>query len=795
MLRGIAKKLNRGIKALPRAFSEAAARGESQPQKDYTIGQDYGKFKLLSKDYFPDYEFTLLKFKHQELGTVHYHIATSDTNNCFSVTFKTVPDDNTGKMHILEHLALCGSQKYPVRDPFFNMIKRSLNTYMNAWTGPDFTSYPFSTVNRKDFYNLLSVYGESVFKPLLRKTDFMQEGWRLELQNPEDLNSPVLLKGVVYNEMKGVYENPDNIFMESVQSLLLGGTPYGHDAGGKPFEIPELTHEELVAYHKRNYHPSNATIFTYGDLPPEDHQQYLQEHFLAEFKNQTFNPPNLIPRSSGPIRKVLKVPPSPVQISPEKDSTVSVSFRCNVLGENIEDVIGLNVLTHLLFENPKSPFYVDFLETELADGYSPSYGYEGNVLPSFFTIGFKNVARGSSAELEQKIFETLERVAEEGFNPEMIESAVHQIELQSKVAKSNFGLQIFQSYLAAINHNVDSLIKQGLNIQQVLEHIRVNAEKGYFQQLVKKYFLQNQDRLYLTLETDEKYLDGINAQERELIQNLEKGLDLKAREQINKDAAQLKAEQEAVQQVDILPTLSVQDIAPQGETTLFHKETVEQIPVFFFHKPTNGVTHIRVKIDLHGLDHSTVHQLNILSILLDKIGTENHEYDEFHEIMQLYTSGLSLNLYYDGHYKDHQKINGFAVLSISAIDRNIEKMFELLTELLVKPDFKDHKHLLNTLRLESSSAATSLLERPLEFAVDYGISSNRPAQQFFNKLENVRNCNLEPLSHQFRQEPTAIGLSQQGFPRRPRDDLRLHFQQGDQAQEPGVLSALCKLEQ
>lgn len=738
MFRAITKKLNKGARALYRPFSGTeSTQRETQEAHGYSVGQEFGKFKLLSKDYFPDFEFTLLKFKHQELGTVHYHVATSDNNNCFSVTFKTVPDDNTGKMHILEHLALCGSQKYPVRDPFFNMIKRSLNTYMNAWTGPDFTSYPFSTANRKDFYNLLSVYGESVFRPLLRKTDFMQEGWRLELADPADLSSPVTLKGVVYNEMKGVYENPDNLFMESVQSLLLGGTPYSHDAGGKPFEIPLLTHDDLVAYHKKNYHPSNATIFTYGDMKPEDHQTYLQDHFLKDFKHQSFSAPNLVPTKQGPIRQTIKVPPSPVQISPEKDATVSVSFRCNILGESIEDVIGLNVLAHLLFENPKSPFYVDFLETGVADGYSPSYGYEGNVVPSFFTIGFKNVQKGSAPAIEAKIFETLERVAKEGFNPEMVESAVHQIELQSKVAKQNFGLQIFQSYLGAINHNIDSLIKQGLNIQQVLNHIRHNSTKGYFQNLIQKYFLENENRLYLNLETDENYLQDIEAQEKQLLEKLDKGLDLKAREQINQDAAKLKAEQEAVQQVDILPTLSVKDIPLSGESTLFHKELVEQMPVWFFHKPTNGVTHLRIKLDLTGLDHSAIHQLNLLSLLLDKIGTEDHPYDEFHELMQLHTSGLSLNLYYDGNHTNPQEINGFAVLSLSAIDRNLGSMFKLLTELLTKPDFKDQKHLLNLLRLESSAASTLLVERPLEFAVDYGISSNRPAQQFFNKLENV----------------------------------------------------------
>lgn len=248
-----------------------AARGEDRTQLDLTVGSENHNFVLEEKEFFEDYDITLYRFRHKNLGTRHYHIDTSDKENAFAFNFKTLPDDDTGKPHILEHITLCGSEKYPVRDPFFNMLKRSLNTFMNAWTGPDFTSYPFSTQNEKDFYNLLSVYAESTFSPKLDKFDFLQEGWRFDFEEENNPETKLKYKGVVYNEMKGVYENPRSIFMERMQNELLKGTIYGNNSGGDPPAIPDLTHQQLKDFHQKNYHPSNGSIFSYGDLNPLEH--------------------------------------------------------------------------------------------------------------------------------------------------------------------------------------------------------------------------------------------------------------------------------------------------------------------------------------------------------------------------------------------------------------------------------------------------------------------------------------------------------------------------------------------
>ena len=223
------------------------------------------------------FDLVAYKLEHEATGAQWLHLDSSDTDNVFAVMFRTPPDDHTGKPHILEHLALCGSKHYPVRDPFFNMIKRSLNTFMNAWTGSDFTMYPFSSQNAQDFRNLLSVYTDSAFLPNLNYLDFRQEGHKLEFNIADDPSSGLKIGGVVYNEMKGAMSDPDDAFIHKVNEHLFKNAQYKYNSGGEPKHITDLKYEELVEFHKTYYHPSNSIFFSYGDLDFTDHLQFVEE--------------------------------------------------------------------------------------------------------------------------------------------------------------------------------------------------------------------------------------------------------------------------------------------------------------------------------------------------------------------------------------------------------------------------------------------------------------------------------------------------------------------------------------
>ncbi|MBU1162916.1 MAG: insulinase family protein, partial [Proteobacteria bacterium] len=287
----------------------------------------------------------LYDIEHPATGARHIHISNNDKENTFGVALKTVPTDSTGVAHILEHTVLCGSKKFSVRDPFFSMLKRSLSTFMNAFTASDWTMYPFSTQNRKDFYNLMDVYLDSVFYPSINELSFKQEGHRLEIENnikaPE--SSHLVYKGVVYNEMKGAMSSPDEVMAHALLNKLYPDTTYSNNSGGDPAVIPSLSYAQLKAFHKRHYHPSNAFFYTYGDLPLIDHLSFIQDKILKNFTK--INPETdvpLQPRWNKPKKATYSYPLGKNE-EPSKKYQICVAW----LTADIRDSFEVLVLTLL----------------------------------------------------------------------------------------------------------------------------------------------------------------------------------------------------------------------------------------------------------------------------------------------------------------------------------------------------------------------------------------------------------------------------------------------------------------
>jgi Zn-dependent M16 (insulinase) family peptidase len=356
----VAQRLTRSRFTKPRAFHPSLARHfSSAPHEATTLrgtqrtpykfepGQSIHNFTLLATKEYPDFNLTMYTLEHTTLKTKVYHFDTDDTNNSFVYTFKTLPDNDKGKPHILEHLITCGSEKFPVRDPFMAMTKRSLNSYMNAWTGTDFTSYPFSTTNQADFENLLNVYTDMVFKPSLDYYDFLQEGWRYDFATSGDPNTELNYKGVVFNEMKGVYESGQTIFMEQMENNLLQGTPYGYSSGGRPEAITDLPYDELKAYYGKYYHPSNCVFYSYGDLDFTKTLKYIDENYLTNVKFLEVETDFGKTKLTKGIAKEFSVPPNPQIIDANKQTSYGVGFLLSDTEKNLEDTVGLNLLNFL----------------------------------------------------------------------------------------------------------------------------------------------------------------------------------------------------------------------------------------------------------------------------------------------------------------------------------------------------------------------------------------------------------------------------------------------------------------
>ncbi len=706
----------------------------------FQVGRKDAGFELVSSDWFGEFEATLLKFKHSSLGTTHYHILVDDDTLASAFVFRTTAEDNTGKSLILEKLIQCGSKKFPVRDPFSKMAGRSMGvTRDSAFTGPDFTGYPFSTVNRTDFRNLLELHAEALFNPMLEKTDFLNEGWRFEYTNITNPSSTLRIRGKAYTECKTLLFNQNSFVVEEVFKHLYRETPYQYCAAGTASDMPNLSYEQLVDYYKKYYHPSNLTLFSYGSIDPREQQQFLNDAFLTKHTPIETTRLHTRPAISKPIELTLKMPQSGETGAALNGSTVLIAFLCNDLDKSPQDTLGLNILSTLLFETPASPFYLTFLASDLAKGYSAGYGYEPNLMHTYFNVGLKQVNPGTEKQIEAQIMDTFHRILKEGFDKEMVDTVLYQIELQSRLPRKDFGLQLFNSYIGAINHNIDEVLKHTLEVNKSLKTIRQQVQTGrkYFEGLVNKYFIENQQRIHFTFLADKEKVYELEHREMQILRDVGDRLNDADRAQICTDSAHLKEELEKLQSIEFLPSLKLKDVPVEARVTPVHIERIDGVETVFVEKPTNGTTHIRLKVSLDSLDLAHVGLLHLISKAFNKIGTFSLRFDELDELLQKNTTGTDFQVHYESDTADSSKQRGFVLITIGCLDRNINKAFELLIGLITEPDFKDLQHLSRVIKLESASSANSVATNPLDFALDYSQGLHRPAKQLCSRLNNV----------------------------------------------------------
>jgi len=326
-------------------------------------GEKYKDFKVLTCTKIEELDCYFRELIHEPTGALVIHVENEDPENLFCLSFRTLPKNDRGAPHILEHVTLCGSEKFPIKDPFFSMSRRSLNTFMNAMTGSDFTCYPAASQVEKDFYNLLNVYLDAVFHPQIKQMSFLQEGCRLEFKDPEDSNSPLEFKGIVYNEMKGSI-SPDSMLWHDSLKALFPDLPYAYNAGGEPKDIPNLSYEELLDFHKTHYHPSRCLFFFYGSFPLKKHLDYIQEHALTNIKSQPpLSPLPKQPRFTEP-RKVKK------SYAADKDQQLNAKtfmscawLTCHITEQT--EVLALSLLDAILMDSDASPLKKPLLESGL----------------------------------------------------------------------------------------------------------------------------------------------------------------------------------------------------------------------------------------------------------------------------------------------------------------------------------------------------------------------------------------------------------------------------------------------
>jgi len=625
----------------------------------------------------------------------HIHISTRDPENTFAVTFKTVPTDSTGVAHILEHTVLCGSQRYPVRDPFFSMIKRSLSTFMNAFTASDWTMYPFSSQNAKDFYNLMDVYLDAAFFPRLEELSFKQEGHRVEtaaVADPPD-HPGLVFKGVVYNEMKGAMSSPDQVMGRSLLNALYPDTTYRNNSGGDPAEIPNLTHAQLVAFHQRHYHPSNAYFYTYGNLPLDRHLAFVAEKVMGRF--EAIDPGTDVPNQPRwpESRRARYTYPLAESEDPARKSQVALAWlTCDI--QDTFEVLVLRVLEQILIGNAASPLRKDLMDSGLGSALSDGSGYDADARDTLFACGLKDMAETDADQVEKIILACLGRLAQEGLEKELIETAIHQIEFHRKEITNTpypYGIKVILNLIGTWMHGGEP--ERALRLDADLERLRRELAGGPFlERRIRRYFLDNPHRVRLTLAPDARKAKDDDAQTLSRLRALRAQLSDADIERLNREAEQLKQLQERPEDVDCLPTLALTDIPPEIQRYA-HDHVMTRLPLWSYHQPTSGIFYFIGAAGAADVPEALLPWVPFFCFAFPKIGTQRCDYAQMARRIDAATGGLGLSAQARVLSARPGTCLPLVALNAKCLNRNIAPMADIVEELIGETRFSDHERL------------------------------------------------------------------------------------------------------
>ncbi len=636
--------------------------------------------------------------EHIQTGARHVHIQRDDPENTFSVAFKTVPTDSTGVAHILEHTVLCGSKKFPVRDPFFAMLKRSLSTFMNAFTSSDWTMYPFSTQNRKDYYNLMDVYLDAAFFPRIEELSFKQEGHRLEIDPNSPSPTALVYKGIVYNEMKGAMSSPDQVMARSMLNALYPSTTYRFNSGGDPTEIPVLTHAQLKTFHQRHYHPSNAYFYTYGNLSIETHLAFIEEKVLKHF--QRIDPKTEVP--SQPRWKAPQKATYSYAFSDSEDPKQKYQACIAWLTADIKDsfeVLVLTLLEQILLGNSASPLRKALIDSQLGTALSDGTGFDAENRDTLFACGLKGVAEDSADKIRQIVFSVLQNLVAEGIDSQMIESAIHQIEFHRKEVTNTpypYGIRMLLTFAGAWFHggHPERVLQLDSDLKQVREAM---GRERFFENRISRYFLDNPHQVLITLRPDTQKARDEEKKEAERLRSRQENLSSEELQKLREDAERLRKIQEAEEDVSCLPTLARADIPPEIQCVHPREERGEGLPVFRYEQPTSGISYFSAAAGIGELPPRLLPLVPFFCSAIPRMGTTQRDYTEMVRQIDLYTGGVGLGVQARTRHDDAGDCLPFVIVNGKCLVRNIPNMYAIIQELLLQFAFSDLQRLKNLL--------------------------------------------------------------------------------------------------
>jgi len=650
----------------------------------------YPTFTHLRSTRVESLNLTVEEYRHAATGARHLHLAATDTNNAFLVAFLTVPQDSTGVAHILEHTVLCGSERFPVRDPFFMMTRRSLNTFMNAFTGADWTAYPFATQNAKDFDNLLQVYLDAVFFPRLHPLDFAQEGHRVELADAADPDSSLVFKGVVYNEMKGAMSAPSARLWQTLQGHLFPTTTYHWNSGGDPERIPDLTYEALKAFHASHYHPSNAVFMTYGDTSAADHQRRFEDHALRHFQAR---PVALaVPderRLTAPLAVEGEYPVDEAEGTADRTHVVLGWLLRRVTG--LREILRAHLLTGVLLDNSASPLRHALETAGLGSAPSELCGLDDSSREATFVSGLEGSSPEHAQAVEDLVLGVLAQVASDGVPPDQVEAVLHQLELSQREIRGGhvpYGLRLMVNVLAPVLHGGDAA--DLLHIDPVLDELRAAVrDPGFIPGLVRSELLENPHRVRVVLRPAPDLPARETAREAERLAALGARLDEAGRREVRARAEALLERQRNRDDPDLLPRVGLEDVPAELRIAEGRPGVAGVLPATWYAQGTNGLVYAQVVADLPALPPELVDLLPLYCDWVTEVGCGRRSYREAQAWQAAVTGGVSAETSVRSAVGDLARAGGFLVLAGKALARNADGLAEVLREVFERARFDE----------------------------------------------------------------------------------------------------------
>ena len=681
---------------------------------------------------------TIAEYEHIKTGALHYHLASDNSENVFLVGLRTVPKDSKGVAHILEHTALCGSKHYPVRDPFFMMIRRSLNTFMNAFTSSDWTAYPFASKNRKDFFNLLDVYLDAVFFSNLDELDFAQEGHRLEFETPDDPKSNLVFKGVVFNEMKGAMSSPVSTLWQNLSKYLFPTTTYHYNSGGEPADIPDLSYEELKAFYKTHYHPSNAVFMTYGNIPAQELQEIFEDRVLSQFDKSEH-------RISVEDEKRLTQPVT-IEESYALDESEDQENKTHIIigwllgsATDLYASLSAELLSGVLLEDSSSPLRYALETSDLGTAPSPLCGLDNSSREMTFSCGLEGSSPDKAKAVEELILITLKNVSEKGVEDERVEAVLHQLELDQREvggAHYPYGLQLILDALPSAVHRGDTLAS--LNLEIVLDKLREDIKNpDFITNMIRTQLLENRHRVRLTMKPDTQLDTKRNAEEAARLAAIKAGLSKSEQAHIVELAKKLEQRQNQVDDESVLPKVGLDDVPDKLDIATGKDTQIKHYPASLYNQPTNGLVYQQYVVDLPDLDEELLQLLPYYTSCLTELGCGDQDYLTMQARQSSVSGGIGANTSMRGAIDNEQKFSSYFVLSGKALARNHNAFGELFHDIFHNVRFDEHDRIRELMAQLRASREQGITGRGHSLAMSAASAGMCPSAALRQKLSGL----------------------------------------------------------